>query len=424
MTVPLSKWLQYIDMLAAVNDTAAAKFTEYLNTHDTSTAEGMNAAIEYGYGLAAKYGESAAALSCEMYDAIAEASAAAVPPAVPAPTATRGDIAKTINGMRNHGYSNEAIGSGIGRLVKRTGVDTTLKNAIRDQAQYAWIPHGDTCPYCMMLASYGWMWASKKALDGDHAEHVHANCDCTYAIRFDDRTTYAGYRPEHYKQIIDDAEGDTVDEKLNSIRRAEHAEDPEKDNARKRELYAAEQERLKKPVHTDTPKYPDTPVYRFRDVTNDMLKKSVPNSHSVSDITSFVQDGASYTVDGKDIHFNYNTSEKQIAELLSRELGGEIRMMPKVEKPERVQTPDYIFRGQRWDLKAMRTSTSKNAVYNRINECQDQADHFVLDITGNPLEQEELFRQAGAIFLSRHTRRVQSIILIDNGVIVKILERL
>ena len=53
-----------------------------------------------------------------------------------------------------------------------------LKNAVRDGAEWAWVPHGDTCPFCITLASNGWQKASRKVLKGGHAEHIHANCDC------------------------------------------------------------------------------------------------------------------------------------------------------------------------------------------------------------------------------------------------------
>ena len=70
-----------------------------------------------------------------------------------------------------------------------------------------------------MLASNGWQKASKKALKGGHAEHIHANCDCTYAIRFNEKTNYAGYDPDKYREIYDGAEGNTWQEKLNYMRR-------------------------------------------------------------------------------------------------------------------------------------------------------------------------------------------------------------
>ena len=45
-----------------------------------------------------------------------------------------------------------------------------LKNALRDGAEFAWVPNGDTCAFCMTLASRGWQRASKRAIKNGHAE--------------------------------------------------------------------------------------------------------------------------------------------------------------------------------------------------------------------------------------------------------------
>lgn len=228
MIFPESIWIRYINRLRAVNETAAKKFTAYLNTHDISTEQGKKNAIDYAVALAQRYGESAAAITCEMYDAVAEASGIIVPEAEAAELPTYGEVAKTVNGMIKQNQGNDAMGSAVGRLVKRTGVDTTVKNAIRDGAEWAWIPHGETCAFCIMLASNGWQKASKKALKGGHAEHIHANCDCTYAVRFNESTRYAGYNPEKYLEIYENAEGGSWKEKLNSMRREMDAEEKNK----------------------------------------------------------------------------------------------------------------------------------------------------------------------------------------------------
>ena len=86
----------------------------------------------------------------------------------------------------------------VSRQVKRAGADTTLKNAVRDGAEWAWVPHGDTCPICITLASNRWQKASSKVLKGGHADHIHANCDFYFAIRCDHNTTVAGYDPYKY----------------------------------------------------------------------------------------------------------------------------------------------------------------------------------------------------------------------------------
>ena len=123
--------------------------------------------------------------------------------------------------------------SGVSRLVKRAGADTSLRNAARDGAEWAWVPHGDTCPFCITLASNGWQNASDKVLKGGHAQHVHANCDCEFAIRFDHRTTVAGYDPEKYLAQYNAAGGD-----INAMRRIDYAARKDAINAQKRAAYA------------------------------------------------------------------------------------------------------------------------------------------------------------------------------------------
>ena len=126
----------------------------------------------------------------------------------------------------------------VGRLVKRVGADTMLKNAERDHAQFAWIPMGDTCAFCMTLASRGWQYMSKDAMKHGHAEHIHANCDCQYAIRFDEKSTVEGYDPDRYREMYDNAEGGTSQEKINAMRRVKYTENPQKIREQKRDWYA------------------------------------------------------------------------------------------------------------------------------------------------------------------------------------------
>lgn len=140
-------------------------------------------------------------------------------------------MAKAVKGTQKKSPNN--IPGTIARLVKQVGADTTLKNAERDGAQFAWVPHGDTCAFCITLASRGWQYMSKKAMRNGHAEHIHAHCDCEYAVRFDGKSTVAGYDPDKYLEEYNNAGGD-----INAMRRIRYKENKEAINARKRELYA------------------------------------------------------------------------------------------------------------------------------------------------------------------------------------------
>lgn len=229
MQITAKTWNEYITRLSRLNQKAGQLMRQYIDTHGTGDADAL---ITYAAALVTKYGEGSAELACQMYDALAEAANAGVPAAEPAEPADYGEVARMVNATKNQNPAN--LPNGVSRLVKRAGADTTLKNAVRDGAEWAWVPHGDTCPFCITLASNGWQKASSKVLKGGHADHIHANCDCEFAIRFDHNTTVAGYDPEKYLAQYNAAGGD-----INKMRRVNYAANKERINAQKRAAYAA-----------------------------------------------------------------------------------------------------------------------------------------------------------------------------------------
>lgn len=243
MQITEKTWEKYIADLRKVNDKAAELVLEYLrkNGLPASKAE-MDALIDFSYAVAQRYGEAAATLAAEMYDATAELAGVSIAPAIPAEPPFISDVARAVVGTDKTG-NEEIISAAVGRLVKQTGVDTTMFNALRDGAEWAWIPHGDTCAFCIALASNGWQRASKKALKNGHAEHIHANCDCTYAIRFGDDLGYDFYDPDKYLEMYEDADGRKPKDKINAMRRDAYAENKDKINEQKRSAYAKRMER-------------------------------------------------------------------------------------------------------------------------------------------------------------------------------------
>ena len=249
MRITDKQWNRYISVLRELNNRAAEDMIKFMADLNVGRAYGnyilneydRKRLIDYAYALATKYGEGAAAAAAEMYDAVAMASKANVPPAEPAKTATYGEVAKAVNGTLKE--NPDIVPSAVGRLVKTAGVDTTINNAIRDRAYYAWIPRGDTCAFCIMLASRGWQPASMSAVEDGHAKHIHANCDCTYMVRFGDNLIVEGYDPKEYLGMYNNADGTRWQDKLNSMRRDFYAENKDKINAQKRSAYAKRVER-------------------------------------------------------------------------------------------------------------------------------------------------------------------------------------
>lgn len=235
MYISTKDWKNYIQKLSALDEKAGELMQEWIRKNGFGDTKAL---IDYAYAVATKYGEGSASLAAAMYDAIAEVSGKFIEAAEVAATPAYGEVAKTVNGTLKSSQNPNTLSNAISRLVKRTGADTMLKNAERDKAQFAWVPNGDTCAFCIALASRGWQDMSSKALKDGHAEHIHANCDCTYAVRFDKKSGVAGYDPEQYEKMYYGAEGRTPNERINSIRRMRYEQNKELIRAQKREADA------------------------------------------------------------------------------------------------------------------------------------------------------------------------------------------
>ena len=227
MKITANSWNEYTRKLSQLNQKAGALMREYIGQHGTEDTKPL---MDYAMALIQKYGEGSTELACQMYDSMAQMAGVNVPSAEPADVASYKEVAKMVNATKD---SPAQMENGVSRLVKRAGADTTLKNAKRDKAEFAWIPHGDTCSFCITLASRGWQTASEDSLKGDHAEHIHANCDCEYAIRFSKDTNVEGYDPNEYLQQYKEADGD-----INVMRRMRYASNKDRINEQKRAAYA------------------------------------------------------------------------------------------------------------------------------------------------------------------------------------------
>ena len=244
MIITAKEWARYRDKLSSINKKAAELMQQYVLEHGFEINQAL---LDYAYSLATKYGEAAAELACIMYDdmtayyALQGSARMSFEPAIPAATATYNETANAVRAVSE--IAPTTIPNVVSRLVKQAGADTTLQNALRDGAFFAWIPHGETCAFCLTLASRGWQKASKKAIRNGHAAHIHANCDCTYAVKFDPFSDVEGYEPDKYLQMYEDADGSKPKDKINSMRRELYQKNKDEINEQKRIAYAERKER-------------------------------------------------------------------------------------------------------------------------------------------------------------------------------------
>jgi hypothetical protein len=247
MRIQQAEWNKYIATLRKINDKAVAELTKFTLDNGGYANIERQKLIDFVYALTQKYGEAAAAVSAEAYDAVAIAQKVLVPAAIPAEPAEYSEVAKTVNGIIKNTGSESILNQSVGLLVKDAGQKTTIQNARRDGAEIAFYASGDTCAYCIALAGEGWKKASRSQLDSDgQPAHLHANCDCTYAVRFNDSLRYDGYDPSKYARMYYDADTPMAHpsskDRINAMRREFYKENKDRINEQKRDAYAKRQE--------------------------------------------------------------------------------------------------------------------------------------------------------------------------------------
>lgn len=148
----------------------------------------------------------------------------------------------------------------------------------------------------------------------------------------------------------------------------------------------------------------------YTNITKEWLETAKPNSHKVVDRQYFEYDGIKYNVDNKNVVLDYSSKEKDVAEWLENTFGGEIYMIPRVNKPDGIMTADYLFRGEYWDLKTINGS-GKRILEDSIKRKKRQSKNFIFDITNSKIEKYNLFDQLKKIYSSKTTNWVDKIIV-------------
>lgn len=165
-------------------------------------------------------------------------------------------------------------------------------------------------------------------------------------------------------------------------------------------------------------------VAKYEDITDRWYPDAVPGSHEVQDLMEYIaSDGVKYKVDGHNVVLDYKSHEKEIAELLAREVGGEIFMVPRVNNPQGVRTPDFLFNRKNYDLKTLRKGASKNTLFYRVRKAKKQASRFIIDVTESGLTDTDIDLQLEKIFWSKNTAFVEEIVIVKDKKIMKVTRK-
>ena len=99
----------------------------------------------------------------------------------------------------------------------------------------------------------------------------------------------------------------------------------------------------------------------FVDNMTNWQKVPQNKAKTVKDLMEYEIGGTVYKVDGKHVVLDYSPYEKGVAETIATKYGKQVQMVPRVNYPKQIKTPDYLIDSIEYDLKSP-TGKGKNVL--------------------------------------------------------------
>jgi hypothetical protein len=214
MNVPRRVIDEYTRTLNALSSDVRRRLADELEKVDYSDiASARDAVIAIMEAFLGAYSGLAATVSAAFYETVREMQVggefAAIAESNRKPKATEEAV---------RGFMRFAVDGNVGQLVgaclqradyeiKRAAGECTFANMARDpkKPRYARVASGrETCDWCLMLASRGFVYRSKEAAGAGN--HYHADCDCRIVPSWG--AGIEGYDPDalyrRWQEVVDD----------------------------------------------------------------------------------------------------------------------------------------------------------------------------------------------------------------------------
>lgn len=158
----------------------------------------------------------------------------------------------------------------------------------------------------------------------------------------------------------------------------------------------------------------------YKDITSDFVKAK---KYKVKEQQYYKDEKSNkYKVDGKNVVLEPTEREKEVANILGKMYGGQVKIIPRVNEPPKIKTPDYIVNNERFDLKEI-TGKGEYVIEGNLRKKKKQSNNFIIDLTNSKIDSKETERQIESIYRSKRYLWVDKIVTIKENTIIKIYQR-
>ena len=154
-----------------------------------------------------------------------------------------------------------------------------------------------------------------------------------------------------------------------------------------------------------------------------MYNNAKPYKGKVEKQKFFEIAGKIYFVDGHNVIYKHDEREIEVARLLNRTFGGNVKILPNVNFPQGIKTPDYIYKGEKTDLKKIISKRAKDCLKTALKNKENQANNFIIDNTAQSVKDRDILKQIDEIYNSKAFFWIDKIYLLRDEEFIKIYKR-
>lgn len=146
----------------------------------------------------------------------------------------------------------------------------------------------------------------------------------------------------------------------------------------------------------------------YEDITDTFKNDNIEGFLKEAD--NITVDGTRYDVDGHNVEIKVSKHEIEIAKALHSKYKGELHLLPKINIPQGIKSPDILWDGETWDVKGVKGNSS-NTIYNNLRKASKQAKNVVLDFVNDKFDMQIFYNELENIFANERYENLNKIII-------------
>ena len=162
---------------------------------------------------------------------------------------------------------------------------------------------------------------------------------------------------------------------------------------------------------------------QYIDITDEIYNQAKPNRGKIEKKRTLEIDGKTYTIDGHNVVYKHDERELEVARLLNKTFGGNVKILPNINFPQGIKTPDYLYKGERTDLKRITSKRANDCVKTALKNKEKQADNFIIDNTAQTVKDEDILKQINEIYNSKGFSWINKIYVLKDNKFIKVFKR-